>query len=169
MQEYSYSFVEHFSDPGVFGLDQSEFWKDAHRIANELTIAANRGDELSTYWIDRLIREGVSDVLLRDASKRVGDVHVRSNLELDIDNRRFDWVSGPQRFDETPGADRVCALMVVHLISSGLVEKLKLCEFDECGNFFLGNKKARYCNDKCGSIVRARQWRMRRREGQMMR
>ncbi len=159
MKKNSYSFAEHFSDTDRFGLHVQEFWRDAGQIAIELATAANRGDDLSTYWISRLIEENVSHALLRDIFDRVSDVYVTSKLELDIDKKEFSWVYGPENFDVYPNAEKFCALMLVHLINAGIVEKVKQCERDECGNFFVGNKKARYCDDKCGSIIRARKMR----------
>jgi hypothetical protein len=57
--------------------------------------------------------------------------------------------------------DALRAHNLAYLISDGVLEGLRVCQRPECKDFYIGGPRAKWCSDKCGSIVRVKKKRKR--------
>ena len=104
-------------------------------------------------WLERIYEEGVTETLIEELNVELEKRRVMSCNRLDPVTRQFKHRELKEVATSTGAVE---ALLVIILIYKGEADRLKRCAFEECGKYFFGNAKAKYCSDKCGSNVRIR-------------
>ena len=137
---------------GLLGK-QTQF-SSATQIADELAEAANDGDELALRWIARIERYGVTLPLLRDLETAATDVQIVTRVYLNQKLRRFEWVKEFADDKAVPTLEAAYALMLITVIGTGLVDRLKRCRLKKCRKYFFGDPRATWCSETCGSLYR---------------
>ena len=145
---------------------------DAARAASDVdkfVAAANDGDKQALYWIRRLERYGVTASLLQDIVKIINRAQMIMSIVVveDGENLRLDY---RHDFPEhhVPAPEIFYAINFMSYLGAGALDGLKRCSLKECRKYFVGNAKAVWCSDKCGSKYRARRMRKRNKERQML-
>ncbi|MCB0348038.1 MAG: CGNR zinc finger domain-containing protein, partial [Bdellovibrionales bacterium] len=47
--------------------------------------------------------------------------------------------------------DEIAAYLFSHHLALGNLDKVRRCQAEDCGKFFFGRKKAKWCSNACGS------------------
>ena len=141
----------------------------ARSAIDDLLTAANDGDKQALHWIRRLERYGPTASLLRDLAKPINHIQLTASLEVVEDREKlsFRWRHEPPEH-WTLNPELYYAGIFIYLLGIGALDGLKRCSLKECRKYFVGNAKAVWCSDKCGSKYRARRMRKRNKERQML-
>ena len=118
---------------------------------------ANAGDADWLKWIQRIERYGITNSLISDINRILLDVQVNAYPMLKPGIGRMGFRYSFSKAGSQPSYEAMIAFQIACLIGDGTLDKLKRCQFSECHKYFLGNAKAKYCSDRCGSNVRIRQ------------
>ena len=128
------------------------------RIAQFLWLA-NEGEETVLKWVKRVEKEGVTPALVIEINRALEKINFIACPALlpGMEKLGFRYANpaGVDGWDD----ETTMTYWVANLIADGTLNRLKRCEFKECRKYFLGNAKAKYCSDRCGSNVRVRKLR----------
>ena len=168
MKKNSYLSAEQMDVRDRIGLGVWVMHMPERRVAEALVKFANGGSEIAMGWVKRLERYGVTDTLVSEVDRIVRNVKFRSYLKLNHESGRFETQFETPLAQSMSDDKALFAMMVARLVNSEWADNIKRCELQECGTYFVGNAKARYCHDNCGAIVRARKMREKQKYRQAM-
>ncbi len=117
-----------------------------------------------TEWMDRYLKEGVTDDFLNDLNAALHEIrYSKYILALDIlpSESVFPKNGYVAKYDKIPSPEAYAADDFSKLLTSGQLKRLKRCQLDGCEKFFLGPPQARWCSKSCGSKFRVREKRRR--------
>ena len=138
---------------------------EPRKAAKILLKHAGEGDRTAMRYVRAFVANGVTESLIHRIDSKVRHIELPAQLRRTQGALSFEWRIGTPK----PGqlTDEIYfALLALLAISSGEAARFKECRF--CKTWFLGNAKARYCSDKCGSRIRIERKRKRDRERQMI-
>ena len=173
-----FAFISDDPKPAVIATDVKKMVQNANYVAaNVLQESSSeigsgelwRAEEFSQLmlkWLAHYYRYGLSKKMIRDLNAAMVGVKCRP------------WIYDDQEggyacayaidFDHVPPVESIAALFFSSMALSGALNGLKRCESEECRNYFIGNAKAKWCSDTCGSRERLRDKRRRDKERQML-
>jgi len=118
-------------------------------------------------WLERYMRNGPTEPFLNNLNKYLSQMRIIRNVM-------------PPRFfnkeDESPRCISVAdfsfnyspqvlaAYDFSKLLTLNRLQNLNRCELQDCRKFFVGPKRAKFCNKTCGSKSRVRKMRKRNRQ-----
>ena len=145
----------------VFSFDVIDWTEDLdpEKAADRLLGSANDGDRRALAWVMRFTNYGVTSSMLDQIGAKFRQLEFMARLYRVPGAMTFEWrLRLPDKSQLTD--DVFLHLLALLIIRGRIATRIKKCEFDECERpYFLGNAKAKYCSDKCGSNVRARKMR----------
>ena len=164
--------------------------KNDKKEAEALLKLANAGVEPMAYWIKRIERNGVTEGLVRDLNTRIRDIPTLGSFYFDIGSRSMRHQVEIMPTGENVSPEALTAFTVADLLSNGILDHLNRCELParmkilarkypdlkekvragryECGNYFLSNKKGRWCSNGCGTKFRKAEGREKRNRDQIL-
>jgi hypothetical protein len=113
------------------------------------------------WWLERLAKNEPIGELTDDLNERIRGIPFIHLINPDESGEpRWEHIAvlGPA----TPTATKAAHAVSLFLASGGL-KKLRRCQADECQQFFLGPSNRKWCSENCGSRMRGRRLRERRR------
>lgn len=133
-------------------------------LAETLVKMANNGDEFAKTWVEKLIAKRTSPAVLNLVNDAIMDVDISVQVALDASRRQFGWrpqiSPGPKNVKSMNNA---IALLIARLVNAGYVDRLRHCQLSDCGRYFVGDPRSKWCSDTCGSKFRQRKFRKGRR------
>lgn len=141
---------------------------DPRKAAEKLLADANDGDIRALSWVKRFSDDGVTALIVRQIGLKMRRLPMTVQVIAVPAEKTFEYRIQLQ--DSGHITDEQFAVLLAFLVvKSGLASRIKTCEFTECKEpYFLGNSKAKYCSNKCGSNVRARKMRKNQKASQML-
>jgi len=115
-------------------------------------------------WMSRYLKEGITDEFLNDLNDAIHKIrYSKYILPLDLlpSENGFPQNAYIAKYDKIPNPEAYAADDFSKLLTSGELKRLKHCQMEGCGNFFLGPPQARWCSKACGSKFRVREKRKR--------
>ncbi len=141
---------------------------DSGKAADKLLADANEGDRRALDWVRRFADEGVTPSIVRQIGMKLLKLPMTVQLIPAPVDKTFRWRVRLQDSSQLAD-DEFSYLLAMLVIRGGFASRFKKCEFAECVSpYFLGNAKAKYCSDKCGSNVRVRKMRHNQKARQML-
>ena len=138
----------------------------AQRVKNLLAYA-NLGWEIELRWIQRIERYGVSNRLVADLNEVLRDFRGNAWLAIDPASHCLQWkAAAPEGLE--PDREMLIPFEIAQLLTEGGFDGLKRCAVKDCRNYFVGNARAKWCSESCGSKHRVRMKRKRDKERGMM-
>ncbi|MEQ8860119.1 MAG: CGNR zinc finger domain-containing protein [Pseudomonadales bacterium] len=134
------------------------------KLAETLVRLANEGDELATGWIERIRSKGASKSVLADIDAHVRGVQIVTYPKLSASERKFTWARKFPEGEEFRDREAAIALLLARLVNDEYLTRLHRCQLDDCGNYFVGDPRSKWCSTRCGSISRMRIKRRRDRQ-----
>lgn len=150
--------------------------KTDKKEAEALLKLANAGVEPMASWVRRIERYGVTEGLVRDLNKQIQGIPFIGSFYLEIGSRRIRPQVEIVPTVENVSPEAMTAFTVASLLSEGILDHLNRCELParmeqlakkypdlrekvragryECGNYFLSNRKGRWCSNNCGTRFR---------------
>ena len=147
-----------------FRVGMIAFGNTGEALAERMAREANEGGELAAYWMDRLISKGVTPKVLTEVGTAVRNVRRVQGVVPDMKAKRFVWETYLPESDWIPSIESAFALIVVKIINEDVVPKLHRCEHTDCRKYFVGDVRARWCSNSCGSKYRQKLYRERMRQ-----
>jgi predicted RNA-binding Zn ribbon-like protein len=137
------------------------YLRGAKAVARKLVTLANADEENSVYWLDRLIAGGISKSLVADIENHLENIEIPTRIAFDSGQQKFyykrsipftnpDWI---------PSVEAAFAFALSMVITDGLADQFRRCQLDDCGKYFLGDPRSRWCNKAHGSLHRVRKMR----------
>ena len=125
-------------------------------LATLLTLHANGGDDLASYWASSLYRRGASKNILYQVSKLVIDCELLYRPVLMADDKFHYVPTGPLEEQLDVSRESAYALVVMKIINADLVPRIRRCQFAECRKYFEGDPRSKWCSQTCGTNFRVR-------------
>jgi predicted RNA-binding Zn ribbon-like protein len=134
-------------------------------LAEQMCQAANRGDPTAVHWLARLVGVTPSTELFQELVSEAPTVPLL-NSPVVVRGPGIAWRYGYTEPAGTPAqrARYPYALAMVRIVIEGLLPRIKRCKEQDCGKYFFGDPRARWCSTTCGSRARVRA--KRRKDGQ---
>lgn len=117
-------------------------------------------------WLSRFYRYGISKKMLQELNAAM--VEIKCSPWIYTDENDGYVLTYAINFDQIPPVESAAALFFSSMALNGELNGLKRCESHECRKFYVGNAKAKWCSDTCGSRERLRKKRKRDRERGML-
>lgn len=115
-------------------------------------------------WMGRYLEEGITDGFLDDLNAALHEIRY-SKYVLPVDllpsGSGFPRSAYVAQYNTMPAPEAYAADDFSKLLTSGMLERLKLCQLEGCEKFFLGPPQAKWCSKTCGSKYRVREKRKR--------
>ena len=147
--------------------------QEPRELAADFARRANEGDKTAMRWISRIYKDGMTISWLGALDKLVRKVDLVHNYRLNKESGTFElelreWGRIYPIADEPlfPNLETIYAYIVMRLVNAGIDKKVKQCEAPDCNNYHF--KRGKWCYKDCGSRVRVRNSRKRKKEAQML-
>lgn len=128
--------------------------------SDQLAAAANAGVQPIASWIEEVIEtQGIGDKAAARIPVVIRALGVRTYPIFGKDGRSAVWFKEFPR--DSISAEIECALALTAIAESGQLNRFRRCE--ACSTFFVGDPRAKWCSNACGSKVRQRKFRKARR------
>ena len=114
------------------------------------------------WWLERIASGEPIAELSEDLNKRIRGIPFVHVINPGEDGEpKWEHIAV---LEPTTPTDIKAAHAVSLFLASGSVKKLKRCQADGCQLFFLGPPNRKWCSDNCGSRMRGRRLRKKRRQ-----
>ena len=142
--------------------------------ADWLLTFANAGIEPMRTWVSTIHSDGVTDSLAKDLNAKLRKGPMPAVFHFDRRARTLRPMHSP--LSEDVPDEVKAAYLLSEMICDGVLDQLKQCELPsrfqqlarkfpslkpqirsgryDCSNYFLGNSKARWCSNRCGTKFR---------------
>ncbi len=110
-------------------------------------------------WLSRYIDEGLTEGFLDDLNRVIHKTRYAKYIlpqRLDTKNVGQPHTQFIAEISKNPNPQVIAADDFSKLLTSGILHRLKRCQFEECGNLFLGPSNRKWCSKKCGTTSRVR-------------
>lgn len=105
-------------------------------------------------WLERVSAGEPLDTLTKDLNAIIEHIPYTHVLGLSEDGSpRWEHAA---RMDDPTDSRITAAHGIAHFLASGGFRKLRRCQAQGCGNFYLGPPQSKWCTDTCGSRERGR-------------
>ena len=105
-------------------------------------------------WLERISAGEAQESLIRDLNAVIEHIPYTHLLGLTEDgNPRWEHIA---RLDDPVDPRIRAAQGIAQFLSSGAFRRLRRCQAEGCGNFFLGPPQSKWCSSKCGGRERGR-------------
>ena len=115
-------------------------------------------------WLERIANQEPIGKLADELNERIRGLPFIHLINQEEDGKpRWEYIAVLEPGTPT---EVKAAYGVSHLLASGGFEKLRRCKADGCQRFFLGSTNRKWCSENCGSRMRGRRLREKRRQHQ---
>lgn len=126
-------------------------------ITDDCVIAEGQYYKSLSKWLDRYLNEGITDKFLDDLNKLIHNIqYSKYVIPLDLVQSENGFpcnaYAAQYRSDIEPIA--LAADDFSKLLTSGKLCKLKKCQLNSCGRYFMGRPQSKWCSKTCGSHYR---------------
>jgi len=130
-------------------------------VARRLIRLANASEENAVYWVSRLATEGVSKALFDEVERKLRPIEIPTHIAGDWPHKKYYYKRAISLTNPTwiPNLDAAFAFALSMVITDGLGERFRRCQLRDCGKYFLGDRRARWCKKGHGSLHRVRKMR----------
>lgn len=105
-------------------------------------------------WLDRIAADYPQEALVNDLNAVIQHIPYTHVLgQNDDGSPRWEHLA---RMDQPVHPEIRAAHGIAHFMASGGFRRLRRCQADGCGNFFLGPPQSKWCCENCGSRERGR-------------
>lgn len=115
-------------------------------------------------WLFRYLEEGTTDDFLNDLNSILSTVKYRKYVlpsDINPSDSSFPNNGYVALLDGRLDPEAYAADDFSKLLTSGQLQRLRLCQLNGCGKFFLGPPQAKWCSKLCGSKNRVKEKRKR--------
>ena len=119
-------------------------------------------EDLVRQWLERIFEKEPLGQLIDELNEWIRGLRFIHILNRDVDGApRWEHIV---HLDSGVPTEAKVAYGVSHLLAGGGFEKLRRCQDEECEQFFIGPPNRKWCSDNCGSRMRGRDLREKRRQ-----
>jgi hypothetical protein len=140
--------------------------KPLHSECAMVLKAANAGDERFLAWLRRVERHGVTHGLAEDINKKLLGFQMPACFVFNTETGKLEPGFFP--FDLPKNDEVMIAFSVAVALADGALDTLKRCALKECSKYFVGDPRAKWCSETCGSKYRVRNKRKKDKQRQML-
>lgn len=126
---------------------------EPRKAANRLLEDAENGNGNAKKYVNAFVTTGVTETLIKRIDSKLRKIDFAAQLRRTQGALTFEWRVGAPEPGQLAG-EVYYALLALLAISYGEARRFKECEY--CKKRFLGNAKAKYCSNNCGSQIRVR-------------
>ncbi len=138
-------------------------------LAEKMADWANAGDPAAVEMLNLLMEEGELDESGKFSDKLFDTIEsltadIRLSIKPVVDRKygnTFQWANAFLKTDCIPSSKSAYALAIASLVNSFETERFHQCA--ECGKYFVGDPRSRWCSKICGSRNRQRAYQDRKR------
>lgn len=105
-------------------------------------------------WLERICAGEPTEALIQDLNAIIGHIPYTHQLGQNEDGSpRWEHAA---RMDDPIDRRIHVAHGIAHFLASGGFRRLRRCQADGCGNFYLGPPQSKWCSTNCGGRERGR-------------
>ena len=124
-------------------------------LAVALTNMANAGDPAAVELVAQVIAGGGLDEMHDAIASLIDDIEISIRPSREKKTGKLAWepvssTDGPV----VPSSSAAYALVLSRIDSAGIVDRIRQCQ--ECGKYFVGDPRSKWCSKNCGSRNRQR-------------